>query len=540
MNKNQINLDISQYDSKERLNEIDFGWYNLETIKIFRDEFCKNIIPVIKIRNSVKENKPNINLAVNIFFKWFSTSLFELFAAVQTKKYLEKNYEKIYTPKKYDFLEKILKDEIPETKFQNLKNPYLKQNKLEKFFKNLYRTFQLNTFSDFINFKKKNDVILFTEFLGKNIKGNGNLDIYRDLSFYFKNETNNELPIFDHNNKLSKENSNQFNLIKNIVQNTFKKLDIDLSKNNLRYIDNLIYHCYLFLNYNWIKENIPKELHVGTAGSLAWGKLLCALVIMGGGKVINYEHGRGTILHFFIQKFFTDLNFSTQFININEKHMIMNKKRYDNLKKFYLLHDFEVDMTQPKNDIKNPFSMRKKIFKKITGEKLKALYVTGAYLGYSASFRPFLPDIHYLKFQTQVFEFLNEKKIDFYLKPHPGNKSKIPSRLVDYYKLNIQNKKYEEVVDKLDFDFFILDHLASTTAPHIINYSKPTIYFDFNFTEINNLLKIQFDNSLSIIPVKQNNKGIFEFNSELFNKFLDNIRHNNHMNWSRDISKFYD
>ena len=51
---------------------------------------------------------------------------------------------------------------------------------------------------------------------------------------------------------------------------------------------------------------------------------------------------------------------------------------------------------------------------------------------------------------------------------------------------------------------------------------------------------MQFDNSLSIIPVKQNNKGIFEFNSELFNKFLDNIRHNNHINWNRDITKFYD
>ena len=184
--------------------------------------------------------------------------------------------------------------------------------------------------------------------------------------------------------------------------------------------------------------------------------------------------------------------------------------------------------------------MRKKIFKKITREKLKALYVTGAYLGYSASFRPFLPDIHYLKFQTQVFDYLNEKKIDFSLKPHPGNKSKIPSGLINYYKLNIHDEKYEEIVDKLDFDFFILDHLASTTAPHIINYSKPTIYFDFNFTEINSLLKIQFDNSLSIIPVKQNNKGIFEFNSELFNKFLDNIRHNNHINWNRDIGKFYD
>ena len=66
--------------------------------------------------------------------------------------------------------------------------------------------------------------------------------------------------------------------------------------------------------------------------------------------------------------------------------------------------------------------------------------------------------------------------------------------LINYYKLNIHDEKYEEIVDKLDFDFFILDHLASTTAPHIINYSKPTIYFDFNFTEINSLLKIQFDN----------------------------------------------
>ena len=41
MIKNQISLDISQYNSKEKLNEIDCGWYDLETIKIFRDEFCK-------------------------------------------------------------------------------------------------------------------------------------------------------------------------------------------------------------------------------------------------------------------------------------------------------------------------------------------------------------------------------------------------------------------------------------------------------------------------------------------------------------------
>ena len=65
--------------------------------------------------------------------------------------------------------------------------------------------------------------------------------------------------------------------------------------------DNLIYHCYLFLENNWLKENIPKELHIGTAGSMPWGKLLCALVIFNKGKVTNYEHGRGTILHYFVQ-----------------------------------------------------------------------------------------------------------------------------------------------------------------------------------------------------------------------------------------------
>ena len=34
-------------------------------------------------------------------------------------------------------------------------------------------------------------------------------------------------------------------------------------------------------------------------------------------------------------------------------------------------------MSQPKNNIKNPISMKKKIFKKITREKLKALYEEG-------------------------------------------------------------------------------------------------------------------------------------------------------------------
>ena len=108
------------------------------------------------------------------------------------------------------------------------------------------------------------------------------------------------------------------------------------------------------------------------------------------------------------------------------------------------------------------------------------------------------------------------------------------------YKINILDEKYEKIVDKIDFDFFIIDHIASTTAPHIINYSKPTIYFDFNFTEINKLLIKDLKNSIKIVPIYQNKKGNFKFDNNLFNKHINHIKLNQHLNWKRDIRKYYD
>ena len=105
---------------------------------------------------------------------------------------------------------------------------------------------------------------------------------------------------------------------------------------------------------------------------------------------------------------------------------------------------------------------------------------------------------------------LNTNKIDF-LKPHPGTKSMISKGMINEYKLNILTENYEKVVQDLDFDFFILDHIASTTAPHIINFSKPTVYFDFNFTEINDLLRKELEESIKIIPVEQKKNGEFNF-----------------------------
>ena len=220
--------------------------------------------------------------------------------------------------------------------------------------------------------------------------------------------------------------------------------------------------------------------------------------------------------------------------------MIINRKRYNNLKSKYQLHNFNVNISCPQRKISNPFDIKKKKFEHIKTDKIKALYVGSPFFGYSASFRPLLPDIHYVKFQSQIFNLLERKKIDFFLKSHPGGKSYLPVDIAKIHEFNILNDKYENSVDKINFDFFILDHIASSTAPHIINYSKPTIYFDFNFTEINKLIIKEFNSSIKTIPVNQDNKGNFIFDNNLFDKFINNIRCNNHTNWKREITKFYD
>lgn len=541
MKKKKINLDISKINSKAEINKFDFGWYDLNTIKLFREDLLKNIIPIIKINKLNKKINPSLILSVNIFSKWFFAGMFELFASLQTKKFLKSKFNEIQTPKKFVFLKKILNDDLPSTLFQNLRNQELDQNKLLRFLKNSIRTIQLNSIKDFIKFKRKEDVVLYTKFLKKNIRGNGKLNVLRDLKYFFNYKKNHHFGFFhDEKNEYSNEDLRQFFLIKKLVISSFVKFNIKLTKNNIIYIDNFIHHCFLFLRYNWINRNIPKVLHIGTGGSLPWGKLLCALVILNGGKVINYEHGRGTILHFFVQKFFTDLNFSSKFITINKRHMIINRKRYNNLKSKYQLHNFNVNISCPQRKISNPFDIKKKKFEHIKTDKIKALYVGSPFFGYSASFRPFLPDIHYLKFQSQIFNLLERKKIDFFLKSHPGGKSYLPVDITKIHQFNNLNDKYENNVDKIDFDFFILDHIASSTAPHIINYSKPTIYFDFNFTEINKLIIKEFNNSIKTIPVNQDNKGNFIFDNNLFDKFINNIRCNNHTNWKREITKFYD
>ena len=53
---------------KNKLEELDCGWFDLNSIKEFRDQLCQDLIPIIRI-NELGQNgeNPNVNLSINIF-----------------------------------------------------------------------------------------------------------------------------------------------------------------------------------------------------------------------------------------------------------------------------------------------------------------------------------------------------------------------------------------------------------------------------------------------------------------------------------------
>lgn len=534
-----INLDIEHYDSLSKIKEIKAEWFQIDIHKKFRDEFLKTVIPIIKVNNHEDyKNKKSVFFSINIFFKWFAMDIFRLFISLTIKKFFSK--KKIFVPKKYEFLNQVLKNKLPINSFRKLKNYYLKQGKLEKFIKNSIRFFQINSISD-IMFSKSSPgtVILFNKFMAKNLKGNKELNYYNDLSYYFKSDLN-KFPNLK-NSKLSKKNLFEIRFLEKKIFKIFLKFDLRLSNINKKYVQNLILDNYNFYQFHSKEITTPKKLYIGSAGSAIWGKLLCALTIMNGGKVINFEHGRGTILHYIVQKFFTDFSHVSTFFNLNHSHNKMNQKRYDKNKKSYSLHNKDVILNYPQKKNLDSFALSKLNFKPlIKRKKMKVLYVSTAYLGYGAGFGPWKPDILYLKFQIKLLTLLSSNNIEITFKPHPGGYAKTSLSLLKMLDVKVIHKKYEDIVDKEDFDFFITDHIASTVFPHMINFSKPTILFDFNLTEINKLLLKDLQNSTYIIKSKQDKKGEIIFDEKLFKKYLYDIKTNKFLNMKRPIQKYYD
>lgn len=546
--KKEIDLDIKNYVSEKDLELLKLEWFDLNDVKKFRNSLCEKLIKKIKIDLNKNKINADVDLALNIFFKWVGASLIELFFCLKTKQFLDKKYDKVKIPEKYIFLNKIYIDSIPRTPFEKQKkNPYNSQNKIRKFLKNLIRFFQINSISDIAKnlFSSKSHCILFTNFMKKNLFNNGELSFYYDLGHFFEKD----IESFEDLKKdhiLTNDEILQKNEALDLIVSIFKNLNIDLSSNNKKFIENLIIDSHIFLKFYWSLKDFPKKLYIGTSGSLILGKLLCAKVILNGGQVINYEHGRGTILHFFVQKFFTDLNFCTYFVNLNNQHKEINHKRYENLKSKYSLHNFDVNLIEPKLKIKDPFNFNysKSCFTKKTIDKsnkeFKILYVSTCYLGYSSSFRPFVPDIHYLYFQYEIFRYLRDNKINFDLQPHPGGYTKPHKKFFQNLGISVKNESYDETIKKNKYNLIIFDHLASTVTPHILNSDTPSIFFNFNLTEINELIKSDIQKSTFIIDVTQNHRGAFKFDNNLLKKYIDAASKNEVKKFKKYINIYYE
>ena len=121
MKPKPINLDIEHYDSLSKIKEIKAEWFQIDIHKKFRDEFLKTVIPIIKVNNHEDyKNKKSVFFSINIFFKWFVMDIFRLFISLTIKKFFSK--KKIVVPKKYEFLNQVLKNKLPINCFRKLKN----------------------------------------------------------------------------------------------------------------------------------------------------------------------------------------------------------------------------------------------------------------------------------------------------------------------------------------------------------------------------------------------------------------------------------
>ena len=96
---------------------------------------------------------------------------------------------------------------------------------------------------------------------------------------------------------------------------------------------------------------------------------------------------------------------------------------------------------------------------------------------------------------------------------------------------------YDEAVKKFEFDFFITDHIASTTMVDMILSNKPTILMNFGTPKIDSELKEELYKSIYVIDVDFDihNRACYDVNK--LKSILLEIEQNKQ--YSKPISKYY-
>lgn len=531
-----INLDITdhEFDSNGINN---FKWpINIFSIDSFRDNILRDLIPVLKNNKDLSEDE-SIKKPLNILFKWFILDILNIYKACEIKNVFEDKKIRIFSPERFSLLNSILKNKCPPTIFDTFKNGPVEKFQTIKILKKIYRFFQLNSFTDIASLNFSETIaVQYSNEVSKLLKNNGEINFFKNFSDYFKIKVEN---LTDENNlDLSKKNIEELNEILNIIKNNFENKNINFSNNIKDHFKKFILDCNFFIRIHKEKINsLPKKIVIGSTGGQVWGKMLCNFVIQSGGHVTGVEHGRGDILHDFLPKNFVDFDDVSKFICLNKQHADMNLKKYQSSKHLHLSKKL-CSIEFPSKNIDNPFKLNKpKLTNKKKKETMTGMYVSTAYMGYGGRLRSTLPDIVYYDFQIKLLSDLMKLNKEILCKPHPEGRSKVGDLFYNKFNCKKIDISYDEAIKKYEFDFFITDHIASTTMVDMILSIKPTILMNFGTPKINNEIKEELYKSIYVIDVDFDNHNRACYDVDKLKDVLLEIEQNKQ--YSKPISKYY-
>lgn len=532
-----INLDIADHEfDSDGING--FKWpINIFSIDSFRDNILRDLIPFLKENKDLGEDD-SIKKPLNILFKWFILDILNVYKACEIKTIFQDKKIKISAPERFSLLNAILENKCPPTIFDVLKNGPTEKFQKIKILKKIYRFFQLNSFSDIatLNFSQT-IAVQYSNEVSNLLKNNSEINFFKNYSDYFKIKLKN---LTDENNlELSKKNIEDLNEILKIIKNNFETNNINFTTNIEDHFKKFILDCNFFIRTHKEKINsLPKKIVIGSPASQVWGKMLCNFVIQSGGYVTGIEHGRGDILHDFLPKYFVDFDDVSKFICLNKEHAEINLKKYKSNKHLHLTKKFcSIDF--PLKKIHNPFKLNKikptnSVKKR---EKMIGMYVSTAYMGYGGRLRSTLPDIVYYDFQIKLLSDLMKFNKEILCRPHPEGRSKASDLIYKKFNCKKINISYDEAVKKYEFDFFITDHIASTTMVDMILSIKPTILMNFGTPKIDDEIKDELYKSIYVLDVNfdKNNRACYDVNK--LKSILLEIEQNKQ--YTKPISKYY-
>ena len=535
----KYNLDINTHAFDEKGVKNFFWPLKIFSIDNFRDDILKELIPLLKgNKNLLKDN--SIKTPLNIMFKWFIMDILNVYKAAEIKKsFIEKNIE-LEIPERFFFLKKIVNNENPPTIFASLKNGPVERFSRIKFLKKIYRFFQLNSFKDILslNFSKK-VVISYHSLVKKNLRNNKEINFFKNFSDFYIRKIN-HLPN-SADNKISKKVIKESEEVLKIIQAVFEKHNLEFKDNIKNHFFDWIIQSYFFINFQKKNiKNLPNNIYTGSSASEVWGKILCNFVITSGGHVTNLEHGRGDILHEFLPKYFTDLDDVSEFITLNKSHADINNQRYFANKELILGNENTLIKYSRKN-IDNPFKLNtnKKLKKKESNKTLIGMYTSTCYLGYGGRLRTTLPDIVYYDFQIRLISDLQKLNKKVICKPHPEGRTKLNHNFFKKMNCIKISKNYDEAIKEYDFDFFITDHIASTTMVDMILSNKPTILMNFGTPRICDDIKDDLEKSIFILDVEFNEENRAIYDNIKLKEILFKIEQNNFTYQDKPIKKYY-